>query len=142
MPHRLQFSQRYRSGSAWSRLGLIDAGLGRKENAIRQGRRACELLPITKGVVDGPSCITSLAMIYTPTGEKDLALEPLAAAAQIPGGVTYGKLKLYPQWDSLHGDPRFDKIAASLAPKPLSKNLNRRVLTNTPTLSHPLATTR
>ena len=50
-------------------------------------------------------------------GEKDLALEQLAIAAQIPASVTYGESKLYPQWDSLRGDPRFDKIVASLAPK-------------------------
>jgi TolB-like protein len=102
---------------AWSRLGLIDAGLGRKEDAIREGRRACELLPIAKDAVDGPCYVTDLAMIYAWTGEKDLALEQLASAAQIPSGVTYGELKLYPQWDSLRGDPRFDKIVASLAPQ-------------------------
>jgi TolB-like protein/class 3 adenylate cyclase/Tfp pilus assembly protein PilF len=102
---------------AWSRLGLIDAGLGRKEDAIREGRRACELLPITKDSVDGPNYVTNLAMIYAWTGEKDLAFEQLSIAAQIPAGVTYGELKLYPQWDSLRGDPRFDKIVASLAPK-------------------------
>jgi len=102
---------------AWSRLGLIDAGLGRKEDAIREGRRACELLPLSKDAMDGPSYITNLAMIYAWTGEKDLAFEQLAVAARIPAGVTYGELKLYPQWDSLRGDPRFDKIVASLAPK-------------------------
>ena len=56
-------------------------------------------------------------MVYAWTGEKDLALEQLGMAAQIPNGVTYGELKLYPQWDSLRGDPRFEKIVASLAPK-------------------------
>ena len=102
---------------AWSRLGLIDAGLGHKEDAIREGRRACELLPVTKDAMDGPSYIVNLAMIYAWTGEKDLALEQLAISAKIPAGVTYGELKLYPQWDSLRGDPRFDNIVASLAPK-------------------------
>jgi TolB-like protein/class 3 adenylate cyclase len=102
---------------AWSRLGLIDAGLGSKEDAIREGRRACELLPVTKDAMDGPSYIINLATIYAWTGEKGLALEQLAIAAKIPAGVTYGELKLYPQWDSLRGDPRFEKIVASLAPK-------------------------
>lgn len=102
---------------AWSRLGLIDAGLGRKEDAIREGRRACELLPVTKDAMDGPSCVTNLAMIYAWTGEKDLALEQLAISAKIPAGITYGELKLYPQWDSLRSDPRFEQIVASLAPK-------------------------
>ena len=102
---------------AWSRLGLIDAGLGRKDDAILEGRHACELLPVSKDAVDGPSYITNLAMIYAWSGEKDLALSQLAISAQVPAGVTYGELKLYPQWDSLRGDPRFEKIVASLAPK-------------------------
>ncbi|HWY41358.1 MAG TPA: adenylate/guanylate cyclase domain-containing protein [Chthoniobacterales bacterium] len=102
---------------AWSRLGLIDAGLGHKEDAIREGRRACELLPVTKDAMDGPSYIINLAMIYAWTGEKDLALEQLAISAKIPAGVTYGELKLYPQWDSLRADPRFEKLVAALAPK-------------------------
>ena len=101
---------------AWSRLGLIDAGLGRKEDAIREGRRACELLPVTKDAMDGPSYVVNLAMIYAWTGEKDLGLEQLEIAAKIPAGITYGELKLYPQWDSLRGDPRFGKIVSSLAP--------------------------
>jgi tetratricopeptide (TPR) repeat protein len=103
---------------AWSRLGLIDAGLGRKEEAIREGRRACELLPVTKDAVDAPSYILNLAMIYAWVGEKDLAIEQLAISARTIGGITYGELKLYPQWDSLRSDPRFEKILASLAPSP------------------------
>jgi hypothetical protein len=56
-------------------------------------------------------------MIYAWVGEKDLALEQLAIAAKIPAGVTYGELKLFPQWDSLRNDPRFEKIVTGLAPK-------------------------
>jgi tetratricopeptide (TPR) repeat protein len=102
---------------AWSRLGLIDAALGRKEDAIREARRACELLPLSKDALDGASYIKNLAMTYAWVGEKDLALEQLAIVAGVPAGVTYGELKLYPQWDSLRGDPRFEKILASLAPE-------------------------
>jgi TolB-like protein/class 3 adenylate cyclase len=101
---------------AWSRLGLIDAALGRKEEAIREGRHAMELVPVSKDALDGPSYVTNLAMIYAWTGEKDLALEQLEISAKIPGGVMYGELKLYPQWDSLRDDLRFEKIVASLAP--------------------------
>ncbi len=101
---------------AWSRLGLIDAGLGRKAEAISEGQRACALLPITKDAVDGPSYVVNLAMIYALVGEKDLALEQLAISAQTTGGISYGELKLYPQWDSLRDDPRFQKVVASLAP--------------------------
>jgi hypothetical protein len=58
-----------------------------------------------------------LAMIAAWVGEKDLAFEQLALSARTPGGATYGELKLDPSWDPLRGDPRFQKIVASLAPK-------------------------
>jgi hypothetical protein len=102
---------------AWSLLGRVDAAFGRKEDAVREGRRACELLPLSKDAGAGAGLITSLAVIYAWTGEKDLALEQLVVSAQIANGVTYGELKLEPQWDSLRGDPRFEEIVASLAPK-------------------------
>jgi TolB-like protein/Flp pilus assembly protein TadD len=105
------------NGIAWSLLGLIDAGLGRKEEAVREGRRACELLPMSKDAVLGLERITNLATIYAWTGENDLALEQLAVSAQTPFGVHYGDLKLDPVWDPLRGDPRLEKIVASLAPK-------------------------
>jgi eukaryotic-like serine/threonine-protein kinase len=104
------------NGVAWNLLGLIDAGLGRKEEAVREGRRACELLPMSKDAVLGVALIADLAIIYAWTGEKDLALEQLAVSAQTPAGVIYGDLKLNPVWDSLRGDSRFEKIVASLAP--------------------------
>jgi len=50
-------------------------------------------------------------------GEIDLALEQLEAVTKIPGGPSYGELRLDPMWDPLRGDPRFEKIVASLAPK-------------------------
>jgi serine/threonine protein kinase/Tfp pilus assembly protein PilF len=101
----------------WSLLGQIDAALGSKDEAVREGRRACELLPISKDAVVGAGLITNLAVIYAWTGEKDLAIEQLALSTRIPAGVSYGELKLDPQWDDLRGDPRFETIVASLAPK-------------------------
>jgi TolB-like protein/Tfp pilus assembly protein PilF len=98
-------------------LGLIDAGLGRKDDAIREGRRAVELVPVSKDAIDGADLILNLAVIYAWTGEKDLALKQLAEAAQRPSSLNYGSLRLHPDWDSLRGDPRFEKIVASLAPK-------------------------
>jgi len=98
-------------------LGLIDAALGRKEDALREGRRAVELLPVAKDAINGPRMIAQLAMIAAWTGEKDLACEQLAIAVHPPAPVTYGQLKLLPFWDPLRGDPRFEKIVASLAPK-------------------------
>jgi TolB-like protein/class 3 adenylate cyclase len=100
-----------------SLLGMIDAGLGRKEEALREGRRACELLPISKDAIDGVALAVNLAQIYAWVGEKGLAIEQIAAVERVPNLLSYGFLKLSPIWDSLHGDPRFEKIVASLAPK-------------------------
>jgi serine/threonine-protein kinase len=98
-------------------LGTVDAVLGNKEDAIREGRRAVELLPPTKDAIVGAQLVQYLAFIYAWTGEKELALEQLAFAARIPGYLSYGELQLHPRWDPLRGDPRFDKVVASLAPK-------------------------
>jgi len=104
-------------GPAFCLLGLIDAGLGWKEEAIREGRRAVELLPVTKDSVNGANMMKYLAVIYAWTGEKDLAVQQIAATLQVPADLSYGQLKLHPYWDPLRGDPRFEKIVASLAPK-------------------------
>ena len=98
-------------------LGIIDAGLRRKEEALGEGRRAVELMPIAKDSTDAPGLVQNLAWIYAWTAERDLATEQLEIVAKIPSGPTYGELRLDPVWDSLRGDPRFEKIVASLAPK-------------------------
>jgi TolB-like protein/class 3 adenylate cyclase/Tfp pilus assembly protein PilF len=98
-------------------LGLIDAALGRKEEALREGRRAVELLPVQRDPINGIAMVKYLAMIAAWAGEKDLACEQLAVAIHPPSRLTYGQLKLLPFWDPLRGDPCFEKIAASLAPK-------------------------
>jgi TolB-like protein/class 3 adenylate cyclase/Tfp pilus assembly protein PilF len=98
-------------------LGLIDAALGRKEEALREGRRAVELLPVQRDPINGIAMVKYLAMIAAWAGEKDLACEQLAVAIHPPSRLTYGQLKLLPFWDPLRGDPCFEKIVASLAPK-------------------------
>jgi TolB-like protein len=101
-------------------LGLIDAALGNKEAALQEGRRAMELLPVEKDSIDGQSVRAYFAVIAAWAGEKDLALQQLAAAAPTYGAgilTSYGMLKLFPFWDPLRGDPRFEKIVASLAPR-------------------------
>jgi TolB-like protein/Tfp pilus assembly protein PilF len=107
-------------GPAWCVLGVIDAALGRKEDALREGRRAVELLPVERDSVNGLHMIEYLAMIAAWVGEKDLACEQLAKAIRYPmypSTVSYGELKLMPCWDALRGEPCFEKIVASLAPK-------------------------
>ena len=99
-------------------LGVVDAALGNKEDAIREGERAVELMPVSKSAVEGPMLIQYLAVIYAWTGDKNHAIERLTGAAKLPGShVTYGHLRLNPLWDPLRGDPRFEAIVASLAPQ-------------------------
>jgi TolB-like protein/DNA-binding winged helix-turn-helix (wHTH) protein/Tfp pilus assembly protein PilF len=98
-------------------LGLIDAALGRKEEALREARRAIELLPVEKDSIKGALIIEYAAIIAAWVGDKDLACERLAAAVRYPSPLSYGDLKLLPFWDPLRGEPCFEQIVASLAPK-------------------------
>src|SRR5204863_4937783 len=98
-------------------LGLIDAALGRKEEALREGWRAVELLPVEKDSMNGANMVKYLAMIAAWVGDKDLACEQLAVVIRSPSSLSYGQLKLLPFWDPLRGDPRFEKIVNSLAPR-------------------------
>jgi TolB-like protein/class 3 adenylate cyclase/Tfp pilus assembly protein PilF len=102
-------------------LALIDAELGEKEKAIEEGRIACDMIPVARDAVDGVGLVTNLACIYALTGEKDLALKQLEIVSKIPCGPSYGELRLDLEWDALRGDPRFEKIVASLAPKAADK---------------------
>ena len=102
-------------------LGVIDAALGNKEDAIRRGRRAAELMPVGKNSIDGHLLIKHMAVIYAWTGETDLALQQLAVAVGLPGFLSYGELRLDPCWDPLRSDPRFEQIVASLAPQVTAK---------------------
>src|SRR5438874_931898 len=99
-------------------LGVVDAVLGNKQDAIREGLRAVELLPVSKNSLEGPMLIQYLAVIYAWTGDNDGAIERLSEATRLSGShVTYGDLHLNPLWDPLRGDSRFEAIVASLAPK-------------------------
>jgi hypothetical protein len=104
-------------GPALCVLGLIDAALGRKEEALREGRQAVELLPVAKDAINGVHMIEYFAITAAWAGEKDLAFEQLTTATRLPSRVSYGQLKLHPFWDPLRGDPRFDQIVAALKKK-------------------------
>jgi tetratricopeptide (TPR) repeat protein len=97
--------------------GLILAGLGRKQEAIAEGRRAVELLPESQDAFDGPRCTASLAQIYALTGEADEAFRLIDHLLSVPNGLTIPVLNLDPIWDPLRKDPRFqaliDKYAAN-----------------------------
>ena len=106
-------------------LGLIDASLGRKEEALREGLRAVELLPSTKDALNGTEVLYFYAVICAWTGERDQAIQQLQTLARLPAGVSYGEIRLDPFWDPLRGDPRFEKIVASLAPITAKSNATR-----------------
>jgi len=99
-------------------LGVVDAVLGNKEAAIREGERAVELIPISRSAIEGATLVRYMAVIYAWTGEKDRAIQRLAETTYLPGShISYGYLRLHTLWDPLRGDPRFEAITASLAPK-------------------------
>ncbi len=102
-------------------LGLIDAGLGRKDQALQEGRQAVERLPVAKNALDGPNVLYLFAIICAWTGERDLAIEQLQTLVRIPAaaGTTYGELRLDAWWDPLRGDLRFEKIVEE-AKKPVA----------------------
>jgi TolB-like protein/Tfp pilus assembly protein PilF len=107
-------------GPALCVLGLIDAALGRKDLALDEGRRAIALTPLEKDVINGSRVLQYFAITAAWAGEKELALQQLEAGLRAPFAsemLSYGALKLFPVWDPLRGDPRFEKIVNSLAPK-------------------------
>jgi TolB-like protein/Tfp pilus assembly protein PilF len=102
-------------------LGMIDAALGRNADALREGRRAVELFPISKDAMTGAELLRNLAIIYGWIGEKDLAIQQLEELLPLYGPVSYGQLKLHPWWDPLRDDPRFGKIVEE-AKRPVALN--------------------
>ena len=96
-----------------SSLGITYAGLGRKDDAIREGRLAVELLPVTKDAWIGSWRLEDLAHIYTMVGEYDLATEQLEYLLSIPCEVSIPLLRLDPIWDPLRDLPRFQKLIGS-----------------------------
>jgi len=103
------------SPSALSRLGFIDAVLGNKEEAIRQGLRAVELCPVTRDQVENGDRVLDLAIIYAWTGELSLACEVLEQGCQQPPYCSHVYFRLYPRWDPLRGYPRFEQLVANIA---------------------------
>jgi TolB-like protein/Tfp pilus assembly protein PilF len=102
-------------------LAQVDAGLGQKDLAISEAQHAIDLMPISKDIYDGALVLEGLAQVYTWTGERDRAIELVQKLLSMPGYTNYGRLKLHPLWAPLRGDPRFEQIVASLAPKDQSK---------------------
>ncbi len=103
-------------GMLVAQLGLIDAGLQRKPEAIAEGLRAVELRPISSDAMDGATVLSNVAMINAWVGDVDSAIERLISLAKMPGGPCYGELKFDPAWDAVRRDPRFAKVLDGLRP--------------------------
>jgi TolB-like protein/Flp pilus assembly protein TadD len=91
-------------------LGAVLAGLGRKEDAINEGKKAVELLPESEDAFAGPQATAALAEIYAWVGERDEAFHLLDHLLTVPNGLTVQTLKLDPTWDPLRNDPRFQAL--------------------------------
>jgi TolB-like protein/Tfp pilus assembly protein PilF/phage shock protein PspC (stress-responsive transcriptional regulator) len=98
-------------------LAHVDAGLGEKDLAIREAQHAIDLMPISKDIYDGALVLEGLAQVYAWSGDRDRAIGLVQKLVTMPGYTNYGRLKLHPLWGPLRGDPRFEKIVNSLAPK-------------------------
>lgn len=94
-------------------LGLVHAALGHKEQAIKFGRRAAEILPVSRDAYDGPTMAVNLAVIHACGGDADSAISELERVIKLPNGPTAGTLRVEPEWDSIRQDPRFQKLIAS-----------------------------
>jgi tetratricopeptide (TPR) repeat protein len=96
---------------AHSWLGIVYAGLGRKEEAIHEGKLAVELYPVSKDALDGPGYVFSLAVIYVMVGEYEEALDKIEYLLSIPSrALSVPFLRLDPRWDSLRDHPRFKRL--------------------------------
>jgi tetratricopeptide (TPR) repeat protein len=97
---------------ALSVLGMSEAGLGNRHDALTHGRRAVELFPITKDAMAGAKILRNLVITQAWAGEKELAIQQLAEVVQLPSPVSHGQLRLHPWWDPLRDDPRFEQLVA------------------------------
>ncbi|UCF04540.1 MAG: protein kinase [bacterium] len=95
---------------SYSMLGVVNALLGRREDAIHAGERAVELLPISKDVFDGTALAITLAEIYAIVGEFEAAIDQLEILLSIPAEISVQAIRLDPVWDPLRNNPRFQQL--------------------------------
>src|SRR4029077_13510705 len=107
--------QKPEEAKALGYVAICDAGLGNKEEALRAGRKAQELWPRSRDYHSSLQVAKQMAVVYAWTGDHRAALAELEELAPLPDCLTYGELKLHPQWDDLRHEPLFDKILAVVA---------------------------
>ena len=93
-----------------SLLGIAYAGLGRKQDAIREGKSGVELCPVSKDALDGPDVVEYLALTYVMVGEYDAALDQMEYLLSIPSDFSVPYLRLDPQFDPLRKLPRYQRL--------------------------------
>jgi serine/threonine-protein kinase len=93
-------------------LALAEAGLGRKDDALREGRRAAELMPVSRDIISGIGTQVWVAQIEARVGQNDGAFERLRQVLQLPSGgaISTALLRLDTAWDPLRKDARFDAL--------------------------------
>ncbi len=91
-------------------LGIAYAGLGQKDDAIREGQLSVELLPVSKEAWRGVARVQDLARIYTMVGDYDAAIDRLEYLLSIPGDLSISLLRIDPTWDPLRSHPRFQAL--------------------------------
>jgi serine/threonine protein kinase len=106
-------------------LALTDAALGHTEDALKEGRQAAKMLPISRDAIDGPVLATELAQVYVWAGENELAIQQLETLKQVPRALIYGDFAKLPEWDPLRSDPRFQKLLSEFNPIPIVDRATR-----------------
>jgi TolB-like protein/tetratricopeptide (TPR) repeat protein len=96
-------------------LGTALAYLGRKADAIREGRRAVELVSPGTNAFSGAYNQHQLARIYALVGEPERALDELEALLARPYFVSRGWLRIDPTFEALRDNPRFKKLVEGAA---------------------------
>jgi len=105
-------AQRPEDARLHTALGIVFAGLGRKQEAIQEGERGVALLPVEKEAYQGYYRLLDLARVYTMVGEYDAAIDRLEQLLSIPGHLTTAWLRVDPTWDPLRGNSRFQRLLA------------------------------
>jgi non-specific serine/threonine protein kinase len=98
-------------------LGLAYAGLGRRKEAIREGKEAVRMMPLSKDAFVGEQLLRYLAEIYMMCGEHEAAIDQLETLMSVPGYMSAAILRIDPLWDPIRSNPRFRRLVEANFPQ-------------------------